>query len=177
MNQAAIFLDAGYIDVLLLRYGKIQINYESFSDELCGADTRLRTYWYSCPPYQDDPPTPEQSKKFSRYQKFTYHLNRLRRFVVREGRLMKISNNKFKQKGVDVLLAVDMVKMAFSGKIDRIVLVTGDSDFVPAVELVRDLGITVILYRSSDGHVHRALLESVDECYNITADMIERNQR
>jgi len=103
-------------------------------------------------------------------------LNNLNRFVVREGRLMKIGRI-FKQKGVDILLAIDVIKLVYSGKIDRIILITGDSDFVPVVESVRDSGVTVSLYRSPQDRVHRSLWQAVDERFDITDDLLQKHAR
>jgi uncharacterized LabA/DUF88 family protein len=49
------------------------------------------------------------------------------------------------QKGVDVLLAVDLVVGAFNRIFDAAILVAGDADFVPAAEEVKRRGIIVIL--------------------------------
>jgi len=48
-----------------------------------------------------------------------------------------------RQKGVDTLLAVDMLVGAFSGLFDIAVLVSGDADFTPVVEEVGRRGIMV----------------------------------
>lgn len=48
-----------------------------------------------------------------------------------------------KEKGVDVHLALDMVKDAFLKKYDESVIMTGDADLVYAVEIVRKLGLPV----------------------------------
>ncbi len=45
-----------------------------------------------------------------------------------------------KEKGVDVKLAIDMIKGAFENEFDFSVLISGDADFIPALELVRALG-------------------------------------
>ena len=44
------------------------------------------------------------------------------------------------EKGIDVSIAVDLLSLALCDGFDRAVLVSGDGDFVPAVEAVRDLG-------------------------------------
>lgn len=44
------------------------------------------------------------------------------------------------QKGVDVDLATDMVLFACRGYYDTAILVSGDGDFIPAVEKVKDMG-------------------------------------
>ncbi len=50
-----------------------------------------------------------------------------------------------KQKGVDMRIGIDIVAMAIKKQVDRIVLIAGDSDFVPAAKLARREGIDFIL--------------------------------
>lgn len=49
------------------------------------------------------------------------------------------------QKGVDMRIAVDIASMAYKHQITRIILISGDSDFVPAAKLARREGIDFIL--------------------------------
>ncbi len=49
------------------------------------------------------------------------------------------------QKGVDMMLGVDIASLAYKRLVDRIVLITGDSDFVPAAKLARREGLDVVL--------------------------------
>lgn len=48
----------------------------------------------------------------------------------------------FKEKGVDVKIAVDMVSFACDSKVKEIILASSDSDLQPAVKEVRDRGVT-----------------------------------
>ncbi|MBU3905199.1 MAG: NYN domain-containing protein [Nanoarchaeota archaeon] len=48
-----------------------------------------------------------------------------------------------KEKGVDIAIAVSIVKYAIEHKCDCIVLISGDADFIPALELAEKIGITV----------------------------------
>lgn len=50
-----------------------------------------------------------------------------------------------RQKGVDVLLAVDMLSACFRQVFDVAVLVAGDADFVPLIHEVRRHGVTVVV--------------------------------
>lgn len=50
-----------------------------------------------------------------------------------------------KQKGVDMRIGVDIASLALKKQVDTIVLVAGDSDFVPAAKLARREGIDFIL--------------------------------
>ena len=50
-----------------------------------------------------------------------------------------------KQKGVDMRIGVDISSLAFKKQVDQIILIAGDSDFVPAAKLARREGIDFIL--------------------------------
>lgn len=54
-----------------------------------------------------------------------------------------------RQKGVDTLIAVDMLSGAFNRVFDVAILVAGDADFVPVVQEVRRLGLKVGLISES----------------------------
>lgn len=50
-----------------------------------------------------------------------------------------------KQKGVDMKIGVDIASLAYKKQVDQIVLISGDSDFVPAAKLARREGIDFVL--------------------------------
>lgn len=49
------------------------------------------------------------------------------------------------QKGVDMRLGLDVAALSYKRLVDQIVLIVGDSDFVPAAKLARREGIDIIL--------------------------------
>lgn len=49
------------------------------------------------------------------------------------------------QKGVDMRIGVDIASMAYKKQINKLVLISGDSDFVPAAKLARREGIDFVL--------------------------------
>ena len=49
------------------------------------------------------------------------------------------------QKGVDMKIGLDIASLAYKRLVDQIVLISGDSDFVPAAKLARREGIDFIL--------------------------------
>jgi len=51
----------------------------------------------------------------------------------------------FKQKGVDMKIGMDIASLAYKCQVSQIVLIAGDSDFVPASKLARREGIDVVL--------------------------------
>lgn len=52
---------------------------------------------------------------------------------------------ELRQKGIDMKIGVDIASLALKRFVDRIVLISGDSDFVPAAKLARREGIDFIL--------------------------------
>lgn len=49
------------------------------------------------------------------------------------------------QKGVDMRIGIDIASMAYKKQVDQIILIAGDSDFVPAAKMARREGIDFIL--------------------------------
>lgn len=49
------------------------------------------------------------------------------------------------QKGVDMRIGLDIASLSYKKQVDQIILVAGDSDFVPAAKLARREGIDFIL--------------------------------
>lgn len=114
-----------------------------------------------------------KSPHFGWMNKFFEELKRKRKFALRLGRLseeqchyllsaetikklcsgrIKIEDLKpedFKidiiQKGVDMKIGIDIASLAYKKQVDQIILISGDSDFVPAAKLARREGIDFIL--------------------------------
>lgn len=65
------------------------------------------------------------------------------------------------QKGVDMRLGLDVAALSYKRLVDQIVLIVGDSDFVPAAKLARREGIDIILDPLGQG-IHAHLHEHTD---------------
>ena len=80
---------------------------------------------------------------------FTIRQTVLRKLCREEISISDLTENDFeidvKQKGVDMKIGLDISSIASQGKVDRIVLISGDSDFVPAAKLARREGVDFIL--------------------------------
>lgn len=182
MDKAGIFIDHGYLQKLLEDYGRRHMNYLDFSEKLCeGEVSRFRTYLYDCMPYQSNPPTEEEKRFYAGKQKFFTALNRMPRFEVRYGKLQKLPDTTspkgftLTQKRIDVLMSVDIVRMTTGRQILRAILVTGDSDLVPAVTCAKDAGAEVYVWygKTENCSVHDELLEACDECRELTRSFID----
>src|SRR3989344_7490148 len=58
--------------------------------------------------------------------------------IVKES-FLDISDHSKKEKGIDVWIAIDMVKESLQSNIDLCVLISGDADFVPAFNLIKSI--------------------------------------
>ena len=65
------------------------------------------------------------------------------------------------QKGVDIRIGVDIAALAYKKFVDQIVLISGDSDFVPAAKVARREGIDFILDPMWN-HINLSLFEHID---------------
>lgn len=76
-----------------------------------------------------------------------------------------LTDNAFRlnvgQKGVDMRIGLDIASLAFKRQVTQIVLISGDSDFVPAAKLARREGLDVVL-DPLGAHVNDLLNEHVD---------------
>ena len=172
-ERAAVFIDIGYLGkVLKYCFGEPRINFERLSDAVCEYRQRLRTYIYDCTPYMSNPPTEEEERRVANHERFVTSLDRLPRFDIRLGKTAKNPHTgEFYQKRVDVLLTVDLMRMAWSKQIQTAVLITGDSDFVPAVESAKEAGLlTILYYRDCYDPQGRAMTRAIDELRNACDD-------
>ncbi len=66
-----------------------------------------------------------------------------------------------KQKGVDIKIGVDIAALAYKKLVQQIILISGDSDFVPAAKVARREGIDFILDPMYN-HIKPSLFEHID---------------
>lgn len=65
------------------------------------------------------------------------------------------------QRGVDLRIGLDIARLSLRGLVRTIVVVTGDSDFIPAFKFARREGVRVILAHMDHG-VKRELRAHTD---------------
>lgn len=102
-------------------------------------------------------------KELTHKRKFALRLGRLAeeqaQFVIKPSITRKLLNGSISleelsekdfsldvsQKGVDMRIGIDISSLAYKKQVDRIILISGDSDFVPASKQARREGIDFIL--------------------------------
>ena len=146
---------------------------------MVGSGILLRAYYYYCRPYQSSPPTEEEKIRYRSWRRFEGALRNIPNFDVRLGKLVFRGTRSdgrpiFQQKRVDLMLGVDMALLAGKGRLNRVVLLSGDSDFVPAIEAVKQEGILTTLWHGSerDSSASRELLQTCDERNELTREII-----
>lgn len=179
MDRIAIFIDGGYLDHILKdEFNLPRVDYQKLSEKIAGTLEILRTYYYNCLPYQSPSPTLEENERFGKKQSFYKALEKLPRYEVRPGQLAFRGYNKeteepiLEKKRIDVMLAVDLVVLSFTKQITHVALITGDSDFVPAIKVSKSQGISTILWHGKKSLPHADLWKECDERKIITSKFI-----
>lgn len=178
MDRIGIFIDGAYFQYLLKEeFGQAKVDFQKLAVKMAGDHEILRTYFYDCLPYQSNPPTREESERFSKRQGFHAALSKNPRFQIRLGRLEfrgKESTGKpiFEQKRVDILLGVDLALLAAKHQITNAAILAGDSDFLPAIEAAKPEGVVVHLYHGRQPH--HDLFDACDERTRIDKAFIEQ---
>jgi len=187
-SRTAIFLDGGYLDKVLIHdFNLAKIDYEKLASEMAGSSELLRAYYYHCLPYQGNPPTLEERARFGSMSKFVNTISSLSRFETRLGRLAFRGTQPdgrpiFMQKRIDCMLGVDMALLAAKGKVSNIEVLSGDSDFIPAIEAVKREGVLVTLWHGRLGagsrtEPSRDLYQLCDDRKPLTQEIIDRIRR
>jgi len=177
--SAAVFIDGAYLSkVLKKHFGSPRVDHHSLVAWACGDEQLFRAYYYDCLPYQSARPTDEERQRVSDKQKFFLALERGQRFTVRQGRLEYRGTDDrgspvFTQKRVDLKLGLDVASLVATGRVAMVVLIAGDSDFIPVVEFAKQQGVIVRLIHGPSATYHTDLWTAVDERKEITEEVLQ----
>lgn len=144
-------------------------------------DYLYKVYIHDCEPLDKNVPMPpiektDKSKNLSKTTTYKFrsellkHLRKQPYFAVRLGEIdvSELSNEDFvidiKQKGVDMKIGLDIATLANKHQVEKIILITSDSDFVPTVKHARKEGLIVQLdtMRFPETRIKKGLLEHID---------------
>ena len=86
----------------------------------------------------------KKGQKLRRAQRdlFNFLNSKLQKITIHRGYLMK-NDGVYHEKGVDVKIAVDLLVGAYEDLYDDAVVVSSDTDLIPAMEKVKQLGKTI----------------------------------
>lgn len=77
-----------------------------------------------------------------------------------------------RQKGVDITLAIDLVRLADRGALGHALLVIGDSDFAPAIEVARDEGVLITILTPERFTIAAKLRQVADRTVEIPTSVL-----
>jgi uncharacterized LabA/DUF88 family protein len=168
MKKIAVLIDGGYARIMLRRAGKPYdpAYIEKFAHScLAPHEDLVRVLYYDCAPYNGTARLPVSGKEklFDQSGAWLNELAAKDLFAVRLGVLkfrgfvpkrIPISpatltdddfKPEFEQKGVDMRIGLDIATYADRAAFDRFVVVTADTDCIPAFKHARKCGIQVAI--------------------------------
>ncbi len=139
-SRLAIFIDGSNLyHSLEENCGRFDVDFRAFAQKLSRDRTLLRVYYYNVLRDQNRNPQAYQDQ-----QKFLTALDNTPYLEVRLGR-SKMRGDTAVEKGVDIMISTDMLRLAWEDRYDVATLVSGDGDFAYAVQAVKDTGKQVIV--------------------------------
>ncbi|MEJ5339708.1 MAG: NYN domain-containing protein [Aquificaceae bacterium] len=156
-ERVLIFIDGSNL-FHAIRYMNIKIDYQKLVEFLREDRRLIRAYFYGAVPQEKDikKNSPEW-ESYLRQRRFLEELS-LQGIKVKLAKLRRLPSGEYIEKEVDIMLATDMLSMAYMNTYDTAVLVSGDSDFSYTVEEVQRIGKRVenaTFKRTSSYHLRK----------------------
>lgn len=132
MQRCFVIIDGSnfYHKLKELKFSNLlQFNFSEFAKYLCGNNKLTRKVYY-VGAVREDPKVPETKKILADQQRLLARLKQ-QGFNYSLGYLLK--TDRYHEKGVDVNIAVDILVGAYQNNYDRVVLVSSDTDLLPAI--------------------------------------------
>jgi len=185
MHRVSVLIDGGHLRVLTRKSGRTyNPDYIEKVAHACVEpdETLLRILYYDCAPYVGKVRLPVSGNEHE-FQGSDAWLNALARkslFAVRRGVLKfrgykpkkvpiaaaQLTDNDFspdfEQKGVDMRIGLDIANHAAMKSVDRIILVSGDTDCLPAMKHARISGLQLVIIGFPNHRVAPELLWHAD---------------
>ena len=137
-----IFIDGSNLYYSLKDLKIRRVDFKKMLASLTKNKLMVSTFYYNAPL-----DISVDKKKYWEQQKFFSFLRKIPDFKVILCRMRKHKKNGkfiFDVKGDDIYLAVDLVSGAYENLYDTAIIISGDEDFVPAIQKTQKLGKKVI---------------------------------
>jgi uncharacterized LabA/DUF88 family protein len=187
VKRSVLLVDGGHLRIQARKAG---LGYnpdfiEAFSRRTVEEGEELvRILYYDCMPYEGTHSLPisNEPKRFNQSGKWLEDLAARELLAVRYG-VLKWRGWRFRkdrgiprdrplvdsdfepdieQKGVDLRIGLDMAEIAAGRIYDRVMLVSADTDLIPAMKIVRRAGIQMVIAELPNWSLHRELAAHVD---------------
>ena len=170
VDRVMVFVDWAYVTrgSQVLSQGRT-VDVVALSSKIAGRRRLLRTYVYDG--RIDSPPDEAWKLRQQGQQRFESALARAPSIELRWGRLQWSESGRPRQKGVDVLLSLDMLRFALKNNYDRAILISGDGDYADIVKMVKDEGkiVEVAMFPASTA---QALTQAADVLVELDAELM-----
>jgi uncharacterized LabA/DUF88 family protein len=145
LERIVIFIDGGYIRKIsndlfgddYLDYWKIRNDLQKWYNQISFNPFRanlIRAYYYDGIADESDEEYAQQKNYFDKLKEECVF------FDVSLAEAVKLADGKYRQKGVDVLMAIDSLTMAYQDIYDSGLFLLGDRDFIPLIEAIKATG-------------------------------------
>ena len=132
-ERVMVFIDGSNLyHVLNQHFSRNDIKFGKFAEKLAGDRNLVRTYYYNIKQEQKGRGSEDQEKFLSALYDIPY-------LEVKLG-IVKQRGDAMVEKGVDMMIGVDILKNAYEDLCDTAILVSGDGDFYPALQAAKDQG-------------------------------------
>ncbi|MCB2199370.1 NYN domain-containing protein [bacterium] len=150
MKRVAVFIDgSNFYNGLRDNVGRMDVDFHRLG-KLLAADSEgelLRIYYYNAKVDPDyDPDNHEKQQRFITHLAHTPYLTlRLGKLVYYQVRGEDTGRKHYAvEKGLDVKLAIDLVRLAVNRACEVAVIVSGDKDLAEVVEYGKEMGLEVV---------------------------------
>jgi uncharacterized LabA/DUF88 family protein len=176
MQIVASFIDAAHLNKLCRQWEMPALNIWALILRLSNGCSTHHAYYYDCLPLLGAQATDKDRSYFNRRHRLLTAISHLPQCVVKLGRLTyrgydAAGRRVFEQKRVDVSLGVDLTAAACKGAITDAAVLTGDEDFIPAIEAARAEGVRVHLFHGPSAT--HDLIRACDTHVTLTADFLQ----
>ena len=163
-ERVAIFIDGSNLyHSLQENCGRFDVDFAALGERLADGRDLLRIYYYNVLRDADRDPQAYQDQ-----QKFLTALHNTPYIETRLG-TSKMRGQIAVEKGVDIMVATDLLKFAWDDLYDVAILVSGDGDFAYAVETVKNMGKHVEIAAFTP-NLSQELAAAADERHFFTPD-------
>lgn len=118
----------------------------------------------------------ENAEKHNEQESYFNNIQRIDNYEVKLGRLIKTNkeSEKYRQKGVDVLLAIDMISKAYLDHYDIALLLAGGDDYLDMIHSIKDFTGKRIYGAYFERNASPRLIKSFDKRIPITDEIINQ---
>jgi uncharacterized LabA/DUF88 family protein len=165
MERLMIFIDGSNLYHSLKGYFKrTDIDIGKFAKKLLDKRRLVRIYYYNAVVGRREEP-----ERYRDQQAFFASVSAIPYCELRLGRLVYVNwpNAPPYEKGVDIQLTTDLLSHSFKNNYDVAVLVAGDSDYVGALQAVKDNGKNIEVALFGKERTSRPLREVADKVVTI----------